>query len=212
MNSLPDPQQAALELLKVEYEKAADRYNNIYQSIWTIFSYMSAVSAAFLAFGAERITPWALGFFAPLPLLFWFWSTYMPLDKYGNKTLVVLKRVEKRANADFGASLGHFSAFAKGNYGLWSDFECRRRNAGFRKAVQKVASRARFAIVVSFLLLHLFFVWAVYNWWQAGFALSTGRGDVSSYHLEMDAPGLLHGDEQPRPHYVGPVHPSGTPR
>src|SRR5689334_18941179 len=35
---------ADLELLKTGYQKAADRYDNIYRSIWTIFSYMSAVS------------------------------------------------------------------------------------------------------------------------------------------------------------------------
>ena len=33
-----DPAKSAIELYKLEYEKAADRYQEIYRSMWTIFS------------------------------------------------------------------------------------------------------------------------------------------------------------------------------
>jgi hypothetical protein len=46
-----------MRLYTLEYEKAAERYENIYRSIWTIFSYLTAVAAGFLAFGSERIEP-----------------------------------------------------------------------------------------------------------------------------------------------------------
>jgi hypothetical protein len=85
---------------------------------------MSAVSAAFLAFGADQISPWPLALVASLPLLFWFWSTYMPLDRYGNRTLRMLAEIERRLKEDLHAPLQHYTEFSKDmppqSHGLWS--------------------------------------------------------------------------------------------
>jgi len=157
------------EFLKTEYEKAADRYNSIYQSIWTIFSYMSAVTAAFLAFGGEHIAPWAMASFAPIPLVFWFWSTYLPLDRYGNKTLGVLRDIEKRANEKYSTALNHYSKFARDKHGLLADFFEKVKKGCLVCATWDMVSRARFAIVFAFVALHLFLALAVYRWSSDGF-------------------------------------------
>ena len=178
---------AALDLLKIEYEKAADRYDHIYQSIWTIFSYMSAVSAAFLAFGGERITPWAVASIAPLPLVFWYWSTYMPLDRYGNRTLSSLKKIEERAFSNFGAPLKHYSGFAREKHGLVSNFREKAKTCGLVCAVSDTIRRARFSIAVAFLCLHVFLVFAVCHWSQAGYKFFKDEPAAPIYHVQVDS-------------------------
>jgi hypothetical protein len=39
----------SFELLKLEYEKAAERYENVYRAMWQNFSYLSLISAGTLA-------------------------------------------------------------------------------------------------------------------------------------------------------------------
>ncbi|MGA2985024.1 MAG: hypothetical protein ABSG32_14520 [Terriglobia bacterium] len=148
-----DLNEAALQLYKVEYEKAAERYDNIYRSIWTIFSYMTAVTAGLLAFGSERIEPHALICMAAIPLLFWFWTTYLPLDRYGNATLNRLCEIEELLNERFGTKLGHFAGAKHGLNEL----------SIFKNMVQartfwdwwRQFYRARFAICLIFILFHV---------------------------------------------------------
>lgn len=109
-----DADEAVLQLYKIEYEKAAERYDNIYRSIWTIFSYLTAVTAGLLAFGSERIEPHALICMAGIPLLFWFWTTYLPLDRYGNATLNRLSEIEDILNKGFKTKLEHFAGAKHG--------------------------------------------------------------------------------------------------
>lgn len=109
-----DADDAALQLYKLEYEKASERYDNIYRSIWTIFSYLTAVTAGFLAFASDRIEPHALICMAAIPLLFWFWTTYLPLDRYGNQVVNRLREIECLLNARFGTELKHFHGPAHG--------------------------------------------------------------------------------------------------
>ena len=101
-----------LELYKLEYEKAAERYENIYRSMWTIFSYLTAVTAGLLAFGSERIEWHGLICIAAIPLLFWFWTTYLPLDRYGNRAVKRLRKLERLLNQRYGTQLAHFTGFA----------------------------------------------------------------------------------------------------
>jgi hypothetical protein len=109
-----DLNETALQLYKVEYEKAADRYDNIYRSMWTIFSYLTAVTAGFLAFASDRIEPHLLISIAAIPLLFWFWTTYLPLDRYGNLVVNRLCEIEDLLNSRFGTELTHFHGPAHG--------------------------------------------------------------------------------------------------
>lgn len=107
-----DADERAAQLYTLEYEKAAERYENVYRSMWTIFSYLTAIAAGLLAFGADRIEPHALICFAALPLIFWFWTTYLPLDRYGNGAVARLAQLERLLNNRFNIQLSHFSGFA----------------------------------------------------------------------------------------------------
>lgn len=102
---------AKLELYKMEYERAAIRYENIYSAMWQIFQYMAAISGALLAFGGDRIEQHWLAVLVCLPLTFWFFATYLPLDRYGNNVLDHLKTLEKSLNQDYKTNLSHFSGF-----------------------------------------------------------------------------------------------------
>jgi hypothetical protein len=174
---MPKPEQSmdqdalALQLYTLEYQKAADRYENIYRSIWTIFSYLAATAAGLLTFGSDRIEPHALVCVAASPLIFWFWTTSLPLDRYGNDT--VLRRLhdlEDLLNDRFHVHLRHFSGFAHplsvfGGIGaaLSSLFKAlrskRTRNShhvsGALMALWDQIHRARFAIVGFFIVLHV---------------------------------------------------------
>ena len=194
-----DLNEAALQLYKLEYEKSAERYDNIYRSMWTIFSYLTAVAAGFLAFGPERIERHALICIAAIPLLFWFWTTYMPLDRYGNEVIKRLGKIECILDRDFKVDLNHFKPQAhkelsvfKGllrallnpdSYSprplaagwpkfitrIWSRWErapkwCHRLFATLRDLWNQ-AHRARFAIWVLFIVLHLmvFYEWGAFR-------------------------------------------------
>ena len=150
----------AVELHKLEYEKAAERYDNIYRSMWTIFSYLTAVAAGVLAFGADRIERHALICFAASPLIFWFWTTYLPLDRYGTESLRRLGQIEKLLNTQFHTTLDHFMPSADKELsvfkGLRQAFKAKTKKS---KAVWDQVHRARFAIGFIFFLLHVAVIW-----------------------------------------------------
>jgi hypothetical protein len=188
-----------LQLYTLEYQKAAERYDNIYRSIWTIFSYLTAVAAGFLAFGSDRIEPHALICFAATPLLFWFWTTYMPLDRYGNQVVNRLRELESLLNNRFGTDLKHFHGPAHGlslcggmvraifnpnPYSpkplqtgsprivtrLWAWWEQARKFYRFFASLTdlwKQVHRARFAIVLIFIVLHFLVFWQMILSWRS---------------------------------------------
>lgn len=89
------------EIVKLEYEQTTERYENIYKAIWQIFSYMSALAVAIVAFGANNLSSLVVVFIAPLPLLFWFLAIYIPMDFYGNQSRKRLAEIEEGINAEF---------------------------------------------------------------------------------------------------------------
>jgi hypothetical protein len=129
------------EALKTAYQVAATRYDNIYRSLWTIFSYMTVVSAAILSFGGQRFYGEPLTLLVSLPLLFWFWSTFLPLNRYGDQTLVNLIAIEDRISKNASVVVDHFSSF---------------------RASQSGGVRARHVIYVSMIVLHVVFAWSLY--------------------------------------------------
>jgi hypothetical protein len=70
------------EMYSAEYKLAAERYENIYRGIWQNFSYMAALSAGILTFGSRSLALHLAISLATLPLLFWFFATYLPMDHY----------------------------------------------------------------------------------------------------------------------------------
>lgn len=103
------------EIFKLEYEQAAQRYENIYKAIWQIFSYMSALAAAIVAFGANNLPLSTVVYITPLPLLFWLVAIYIPMDFYGQQSRQRLANIEKDINEGFlnysQKKLKHFSDF-----------------------------------------------------------------------------------------------------
>jgi FtsH-binding integral membrane protein len=88
----------AIDLYKMEYQRCAQRYDDLYRAAWTIFSYLALVAGAVLTFGADRFMPELSIFFATLPLLFWWTASFEPLNRYGDQVEARLKWVEKLIN------------------------------------------------------------------------------------------------------------------
>jgi len=97
-NDVPDHR---FDLLKMEYDKAAERYENIYRAVWQNFSYLSIVSAAILTFGSNQLPMWITVSVAGFPLLFWFWFQFIPLDAYGRDLRLRLRDIEAIFNRDY---------------------------------------------------------------------------------------------------------------
>jgi hypothetical protein len=163
-----DAEDRALELYRLEYQKAAERYDNIYRSMWTIFSYLTAVAAGILTFGVKTgIEYHELRAIALTPLLFWFWTTYLPLDRYGNEALNRLGKIEEMLNSRFGTNMDHFrlhfnSASGKELRVLRPLLSALR--AKDRKAICGQLRRARFAICFIFTVLNAMFIYEVIAW------------------------------------------------
>src|SRR5689334_6813915 len=107
VDMMTESEKQLIEWYKAEYKLAYDRYENIYKSIWSIFQMMSAISLAILAVGAAKpdlIPPALVGSVAPLPLLFWWWVTFGPLNRYGDESRRRLGEIERQAEFVLGAS------------------------------------------------------------------------------------------------------------
>lgn len=121
------PHDKWFELLKLEYEKGADRYENIYRAVWQNFSYSVAVGAAILTFAATKLRMDFLAFVALSPVVFWFVATFIPMNRYGELTRARLRSIERDLNLIFFSSkeaqanhlgFSHFTKFASAR-SLW---------------------------------------------------------------------------------------------
>ncbi len=90
-------------LFKLEYEQAAERYENVYKAIWQIFQYMAFLSGGILTFASksDEFSIQAIIFISLTPLVFWFFATYIPMDEYGKNALEHLKKIETKFNEKF---------------------------------------------------------------------------------------------------------------
>src|SRR5258708_3666411 len=102
---------SALEAYKLEYQLAAGRYENIYKELWQIFSYLSAVTGALLTFGGDHFQQNLLWVLVSLPLLFWYFSTFRPMNRYGDLCLTRLAGIETDINGLSGSKIKHYSDF-----------------------------------------------------------------------------------------------------
>lgn len=138
--------QVAIDLYKMEYERAAQRYDDLYKAAWTNFSYLALVSGAILTFGSNRFMPELSVFFATLPLLFWWRASFEPLNRYGDQVIDRLKSIEEILSklgglrqvpevSDDKKGLQHYGAFAS------------------RQIQPKIAGRFWFAIFIWLFLL-----------------------------------------------------------
>ena len=90
--------QNKIELIKLEYETLAGRYENIYKAIWQNFSFVSIVAAGILTFASNALQTWAAIFLAGLPFVFWYLGQFVPLDRYGQDARKDLGKIEKKLN------------------------------------------------------------------------------------------------------------------
>lgn len=119
--AVKDTPKAWFDLLKLEYEKAADRYDNIYRAIWQNFSYMAVLAGGILTFGSKVLNPVFVYFLALAPLTFWFVATFLPMDHYGDETRKRLSSIEDQINHIYfpkatDPKLRHFKLFKASKY------------------------------------------------------------------------------------------------
>ena len=118
IDDMPNDKSERLKAYLTAYQVAADRYENVYKSIWTIFSYMTAVSAGILSFGSSRFYGQPLAALGCAPLVFWFYTTYLPLNRYGSESLADLKRLEGILNTEFSIAAHQYNSFHKKREGF----------------------------------------------------------------------------------------------
>jgi hypothetical protein len=105
-------QDTALDLYKLEYEQAAERYENIYKSwVWTNFSYLTAVAAGIIAFASKDLSASSTFLLAEIPLLFWFAAVFEPANKYGDQVVDRLSEIETILSRDFRVDLKHYTLY-----------------------------------------------------------------------------------------------------
>ncbi|ACK69842.1 hypothetical protein PCC7424_1398 [Gloeothece citriformis PCC 7424] len=90
--------QPTFNMFKLEYEQAAQRYENIYRAIWQIFQYMAFLAGGILTFASKSNTfsQENIIFFALTPLVFWFLAIYIPMNKNGKNTKKCLTNIEEK--------------------------------------------------------------------------------------------------------------------
>jgi hypothetical protein len=103
----------------MEYEQCVSCYQDIYGSIWRIFSYLSAVTAALLVFGTQYLTPSAAVAASTVPLLIWFLCIYLPMDRYGGLRSDRLAELEGEIRKDYGADVRHFTLLKEKRQFQW---------------------------------------------------------------------------------------------
>jgi hypothetical protein len=89
----------AFELYKLEYEKGAERYENIYKAVWANFSYLTVVSGGIYAFGSRLFSWETTAVLAIVPLVFWWLAIFEPMNRYGDEVAKRLWEVEQILNA-----------------------------------------------------------------------------------------------------------------
>ena len=109
------------QLKQLEYDKAADRYDNIYQAVWRNFSYMAVLAGGILTFGAKDLDRAVAYCLALTPLAFWFIATFLPMDHYGDETRKRLSMIEDEINQIYfpkptDPRLQHFRSFKLSKY------------------------------------------------------------------------------------------------
>jgi hypothetical protein len=132
LNNIPDVisdsnvrlSSGAVTAYLTEYEQCMDSYRHTYTTIWQAGSIFTAVSAALIAFASKSTdgaVPWWIQLLAPIPVLFWWWGIYWPMNRYGEWRSSRLKTIEKLLSNGGAASdlkmehFLHFDHARKGN-------------------------------------------------------------------------------------------------
>ena len=87
-----------IDLYKMEYERCAQRYDDLYKAAWTNFSYIALIAGAILTFGSSRFMAELSILFATFPLVFWWLASFEPLNRYGDQVGSRLVEIEDLIN------------------------------------------------------------------------------------------------------------------
>jgi len=182
----PGNKETVLELYKLEYTTSVKRHDDIFKSLWTNFSYMAILAGGILTFGKEALSIEFLIIIACLPLVFWFWGSYLPLDKYGRLASNRASKIEDLINEiyleDFKAHRSEADK-AKSDIGLYlyRDFEGRNNKsqnivqAKYKNSIEHLInwlehkSSVRGSVGIAFIGLHLVIIIAIICWAAGGF-------------------------------------------
>jgi exosortase/archaeosortase len=162
------PSSHEFEIYKLKYQRCGQRYEDVYKAIWTNFSYMAVISGAILSFGGDRFEMALTVFLACLPLLFWFWATFEPLNRYGDQVVTRLSEIEKILNQNYFSSSTQSQGQPRRGLHHFTDFEESREEKQYRVLVlillglvgvvifMLVSQDLRWKICFAFLLFLLF--------------------------------------------------------
>ncbi len=165
--------ERTFDLFKLEYEQAAQRYENIYRAIWQIFQYMAVLSGVILAFVSKSdiFSIKIIVSIALIPLLFWFLAIYIPMDRYGQQTRKRLQEMEEEINKKTVSwKMNHYTEFGSNVEGytissllkiffesLWSFIK---NPCNFRFA-WRVKHAVWFLVIIAF--LSYIYIWVVFS-------------------------------------------------
>lgn len=129
----------ALDLYKMEYERCAQRYDDLYQAAWTNFSYIALIAGAILTFGNDSFMTELSIFVATLPLLFWWIATFEPLNRYGDQVQARAAVIENLLNELVG--IGKAKPPSEDQKGLqhFQDYSKRHFTIDWRHLIPRVA-------------------------------------------------------------------------
>jgi hypothetical protein len=113
------------ELLQHAYTRCTTRYNEIYTSVWTIFSFLAAGAGILVGFSKDSDRPWLSVVAAAFVILAWYVVLFCPLNRYGNQVAAEAARLEDEINTRFFAGTRAFQMF--------SNFAQRKSGASFWK-------------------------------------------------------------------------------
>jgi hypothetical protein len=100
-----------LEALKLAYERATIRYEDIHKAVWQNFSYLAVVAGAVLTLGEKAIGVTPASLLACVPLLVWFWAVFLPLNRYGDHVERVVRKIEFDLSSYCGAEVALYRSF-----------------------------------------------------------------------------------------------------
>ena len=108
-----------IDLLKLEYGKCTDRYDNIFKAVWTNFSYMAIVAGAILTFGGAKFPVNQTLITAAIPLIFWYFASFLPLNRYGDEVVKRLGEIEEILTKKYFTTLPEDIKDPKDKFGLF---------------------------------------------------------------------------------------------
>lgn len=167
----------AVNAYLVEYEQCMNSYRHTYTTIWQAGAIFAAISAAIIAFTAKSgggTIPWWIQLLAPIPVLFWWWGIYRPMNRYGEWRSARLKSIENilsQGGAALDLDMEHFRRFDRGRKGNIGETEkikdritryCRERLITFKFVWQPrvVEVVTIFGVAIFLLEIHLI----IKNW------------------------------------------------